>query len=156
MKMKNKIMYLVSIVIVVVMSACGETKIGKVSESIKKAHETNEINREEFDAFFNRFSEDSIFQLSRVNFPISYYSVDIENNKETYVYSKEEFWYTDFTKDREAVTLIEDAYETVIEEGISKTLYIRKGIDNGIRIEYYFEMNEKGEWYLVKIIDYSN
>lgn len=149
-------MYLVGLAIVIAMYGCGETKKEKASESIEKAPETKEITREEFDTFFKRFSEDSVFQLSRVDFPISYYSVDIEDNKEEYVYSKDEFWYIDFTEDSEAATRSEDAYEPVIERGDSKTLYIRKGIDNGIRIEYYFEMNDKGEWYLVEIIDNSN
>lgn len=138
------------------MSQCDETKKEEISESDEKSVGTTKITTEEFNTFFKRFSEDSVFQLSRVGFPLSYYSVDIEDNKEEYVYSKEEFWYTDFTEDGEAAMRNVDAYEPVVEKSDSKTLYTRQGIDNGIWIEYHFETNDQGEWYLVKIVDNSN
>ncbi len=154
--MENKIIYFAGVVIIIIMSGCAETKKEEASEASEKVPETKEIIREEFDTFFKRFSEDSVFQLSRIDFPISYYSVDIEDNKEEYVYNKNDFWYINFIEDSEAATRNADAYEPVIEKGDSKTRYIRKGIDNGIRIEYYFEMNDKGEWYMVEIVDNSN
>jgi hypothetical protein len=140
-------------------SACDNNQEKKSTENIRnieKADSKEEVSSEKFEAFFDRFSKDSVFQISRVEFPISYYAVDIEDNKEEYVYNKAEFWYTDFTEDSEAITRDVDAYKPVLEKGESKTLYTRKGIDNGIWIEYHFETNDKGEWYLVKIIDNSN
>lgn len=154
--MEKTIIYLTGVVMVILMSGCGETKKEEALKAGETAPKTREIIREEFDTFFKRFSEDSVFQLSRIDFPISYYSVDIEDNKEEFVYDKNDFWYIDFTEDRQAATRNTDAYEPVIEKGDLKTRYIRKGIDNGIRIEYYFERNATGEWYMVEIVDNSN
>jgi hypothetical protein len=158
---KMKMKYLVIIGIAFAVFGCGtETKKEKAIESPKvteKFSEVKEVTKEKFDTFFEKFGTDSVFQLSRISFPISYYTVDIEDNKEEYVYSKDDFWYIDFTEDSQAAERKVDAYEPVIKrDDDSKATYIRMGIDNGIRIEYYFEMNDKGEWYLVEIVDNSN
>jgi hypothetical protein len=153
--MKNKIMYWAIFAMLLGLQSCRETKKEKASESIEKGPKAKEITREAFDTFFQQFSEDSIFQLSRIQFPISYYSVDIEDNKEEFVFSTDDFWYIDFTVDSEAATRSVDAYEPIIEREDSKAVYVRKGIDNGIRIEYYFERNDEGKWHLTQIVDNS-
>lgn len=112
---------------------------------------------ENFDEFFLCFSTDTIFQLSRIVFPISYHSIDIEDNKKEYTYTEQDFWYLDFSMDVNASDQIIDAYKPqIIKEGNSKIIYIKKGIDNGIMIEYHFEANDFGKWQLIKIVDKSN
>jgi hypothetical protein len=118
---------------------------------------SNVRDEEDFTLFLEKFGEDSVFQLSRISFPISYYKIDIEDNKEEFVYQKNDFWYIDFSKDISAANKQTDAFESLTKmDGDAKATYIRKGIDNGIRMEYYFERNEKGEWWMVKVVDNSN
>ena len=79
------------------------------------------------------------------------------DNKEEYVYGKGDFSYINFVNDNTANQRETDAYEALVETtSDTETTYIRSGIDNGIRIEYYFKMNENGEWFLEEVIDNSN
>jgi hypothetical protein len=148
---------LLSTIVVFIISCTLEPSrdAGKVNKDV--VDEKNMPIKEDFEAFFQDFATDSMFQSLRIAYPISYYSIDIEDNQEEYVYNKNDFWYIDFTKDSEASAQIVDAYEPlIIKEDDSKILYVRKGIDNGIRIEYHFEINKLGKWHLTKIVDTSN
>lgn len=157
-RIKNKYQFaLLSIMVVFVISCTLEPSRDAGKEDKDVVGEFNVLVKEDFEAFFQDFATDSMFQSSRIAYPISYYSIDIEDNQEEYVYNKYDFWYIDFTVDSEASTQIVDAYEPlIIKEDKSKILYVRKGIDNGIRIEYHFEINKTGKWHLIKIVDTSN
>lgn len=161
-KMKTKIwvnLWFAVVISVILFSCSGRPKTEETSinEPIEEVVEEKNPHKESFDLFFEEFAKDSVFQLSRVSFPISYYSIDIEDNKQEYVYNKDDFWHLDFVEDNEAAERAVDAYEPVlVRESPFKIKYIKKGIDNGIRIEYFFEMNDNGDWNLIKIIDYSN
>ena len=154
--------YIYLIIITVIIFSC-RTKLGREETSSKELKTTNrveekeEIKIEDFESFFKKFSKDSIFQFTRIDFPISYYTIDIEDNKEEYIYNRDEFWYTDFTKDAEAATQEIDPYEPIVRrKSDTEVTYIRMGIDNGIRIEYYFILDPTGKWRMTKIIDNSN
>ncbi|MFY0651642.1 MAG: hypothetical protein JXQ96_06390 [Cyclobacteriaceae bacterium] len=157
MKMINiKFLILMPIVLFSCELAKKEEASGRM-ENESKEPEIKEPVIEEFDKFFERFGEDSIFQIARISFPISYYSKDIMDNKKEYVYGKGDFGYINFVNDNTANQRETDAFEPLIETiSDTETSYIRRGIDNGIRIEYFFNMNENGEWFLEKIIDNSN
>lgn len=154
-KIISKSICLVVFTMLLGMQSCNENQKEKASGTTKREPVSQETTNEAFNTFFQHFSDDSVFQLSRIQFPISYYSMDIEDNKEEYVFNKNDFWYIDFTVDSEAAIRSVDPYEPIIEREDSKAIYIRKGIDNGIRIEYYFERNDEGKWHLVRIIDNS-
>ena len=157
-KIKNNYqLALLSTMVVFVISCTLEPSSDAGKENKDVVGELNMPIKEDFETFFLDFATDSMFQSSRIAYPISYYSIDIEDNQEEYVYNKNDFWYIDFTMDIEASTQIVDAYEPlIIKEDNSKILYVRKGIDNGIRIEYHFEINKIGKWHLIKIVDTSN
>ncbi|MEM1408842.1 MAG: DUF4348 domain-containing protein [Bacteroidota bacterium] len=137
--------------------------------SCTQSEKTNEITEEQnteqtvdleeiesFDQFLIEFGEDSIFQKSRIEFPLSYYTFDIEDNREEYTIPESDWLYEDFTMDKEASKRKVDAYKPVVESKNSKeATYLRKGIDNGIRIEYHFKFLED-KWMLNKVLDYSN
>ncbi len=163
MKVKTRYMKPIYLIIITVVAfGCTtqskrEEASSKEPETVETVKEKKEIEIEDFESFFKRFGEDSIFQFTRIGFPISYYTVDIEDNKEEYVYSRDDFWHTDFTQDVDAATQEIDQYEPVTKKrSDTEITYIRMGIDNGIRIEYYFEVDPTGKWQLIKIIDSSN
>jgi len=39
---------------------------------------SKQVNPEKFHSFFERFNSDSVFQISRVEFPLDYYAIDWE------------------------------------------------------------------------------
>jgi hypothetical protein len=112
---------------------------------------------ESFDTFFKKFSSDSIFQLCRIRFPLSYYVVDIMDNEEEFILLTKDWLFEDFINDHDAMKSKYDQFEgIVLKISNIEYKYVRKGIDNGIKIEYYFELEiEDCRWFLVKIINSS-
>ena len=108
-----------------------------------------------FNIFMEKFGSDEFFQLSRVRFPIEYYFVDIEDVEEKIIIEREDWQFTNFSEDFNAINNEVDGYKVVIEKSNNKVSYFRKGVDNGIWIEYIFELKES-KWYLVKVNDRSN
>lgn len=108
-----------------------------------------------FDDFIKKFSKDSVFQLSRVKFPIiySYTSEDDETGAmSTKQIQKKEWKMIDLVDKMgfgEEVKIIKEIKD-------SKTIELSvNGVDTGLSITYCFEQ-ENNIWYLVKIIDQSN
>jgi hypothetical protein len=105
-----------------------------------------------FKIFIKAFSQDSVFQISRIDFPLNCdYMTDDEDG--TMLNKKIE------QKEWQIINLDEpDEYGLLIEIGkeFNKQVEVKvNGIDNGIAVNYYFKkISEK--WYLVKIIDQSN
>lgn len=108
-----------------------------------------------FEVFFDRFGKDSVFQKSRVKFPLkwSYFGDDYEKLIVKYVDIKE-FFYIDFSEDKNAMERESGKYEVVIEKNNDEINYLLKGYDNGLYMTYAFKLIEEC-WYLVEIIDES-
>ena len=131
----------------------GTIESSDVSEGVSNSKTA--VN-EKFNAFFDRFSADSVFQESRISFPLSYYVSEIAGGTEEYIIEDGEWNFETFYLDKEAANRDIDAFEGVVKEiNSEEVMYLRQGIDNGIRVEYYFEMNDKEEWYLMEVIDKS-
>ena len=101
---------------------------------------------EDFNAFFEKFKKDSVFQKQRVVFPLKVRVFNIDNLK-TEENSLEEENYE---------LLKIDENEVSIEKKISKdsVKIILKGKDNGIYIETQF-LKDKGIWKLESYNDQS-
>ena len=101
---------------------------------------------EDFNAFFEKFKKDSVFQKQRVVFPLKVRIFNIDNLK-TEENSLEEKVY-EFLKI--------DENEVSVEKKISKdsVKIILKGKDNGIYIETQF-LKDKGIWKLESYNDQS-
>jgi hypothetical protein len=109
-----------------------------------------------FNQFFEHFSRDSVFQSSRILFPLTWQSIDDEGNMDKIMIKKSEWTYIDFSHDTIAYKHETDKYKPVIENlGKDTVNYIRDGIDNGIHIEYTFTKFEN-KWVLSKVYDKSN
>lgn len=136
-----KCLFILSTIVVLTFTSC---KNVKHSEDI-----------ENFNAFFDRFSKDSIFQKSRVRFPLPYKSVDIMDDAEEVSIKESEWSYIDFISDQNAHKRNTDAFTGTAEAlDASNARYVRRGIDNGIFVEYLFKRDTL--WRLEQVIDKSN
>ncbi|MEN8191477.1 MAG: DUF4348 domain-containing protein [Bacteroidota bacterium] len=108
-----------------------------------------------FYEFFEKFSRDSLFQKSRVKYPLkwSYYRESYEKLTIEHIKQKD-FTYIDFTEDKNAMEKKSGKYEVVIERSKYEVNYLLKGYDNGIHMNHIFKLVE-GCWFLVEIIDES-
>ncbi|MBE9491200.1 MAG: hypothetical protein IMY67_12955 [Bacteroidetes bacterium] len=108
-----------------------------------------------FNEFFEKFSKDSLFQKSRVKYPLkwSYYRESYEKLTIEHIEQKD-FIYIDFTEDKNAMQKKSGKYEVVIEKSKYEVNYLLKGYDNGIHMNHIFKLVE-GCWFLVEIIDES-
>ena len=131
------------IFILIIFSNCQDQKI----ENNFNPQENQVLTVEEdFNAFFEKFKKDSVFQKQRVVFPLKVRVFNIDNLK-TEENSFEE-------KDYEFLKI--DENEVSMEKKISKdsVKIILKGKDNGIYIETQF-LKDKGIWKLESYNDQS-
>jgi len=104
---------------------------------------------EDFNTFFSKFNADSKFQISRVIFPLKYKA----NN--------EDFELTDYTMTKEKYKVL-NLNRKADEKYLKRTILIKKskvtleerGLDNGIYIDYVFELKD-GKWFLKTFVDQS-
>lgn len=120
------------------------------------AKNTNESLKDDevFEDFFKEFSSNPTFQSSRINFPLKHSYYDGESLIDDEI-SGNDWEYIDFGQDSLASARKEDAYSIELKSNQNSVEYLRKGIDNGISMSYYFE-KRKAQWFLVKILDRSN
>jgi hypothetical protein len=131
------------IFILIIFSNCQDQKI----ENNFNPQENQVLTVEEdFNAFFEKFKKDSVFQKQRVVFPLKVRVFNIDNLK-TEENSLEEENYE---------LLRIDENEVSMEKKISKdsVKIILKGKDNGIYIETQF-LKDKGIWKLESYNDQS-
>lgn len=117
--------------------------------------DTSINQNENFEEFFQKFSKDSIFQISRTQFPLKITQVDILDEKTVITLEKSDWVHLDFTDTVGIEPKSIDAYEQkAVLNGEEIHIQLR-GIDNGIRIDYVFRRIEK-KWILVAWNDFSS
>ncbi|MGB1042061.1 MAG: DUF4348 domain-containing protein [Tenacibaculum sp.] len=109
----------------------------------------------DFRCFLNLFNKDSVFQVSRLGFPIKIY--DFKNKEfelsERLVNEKEySLKQIRFSKINEKEVF--DEYEQIIKLKNNSALIIVTGIENGIAVEYEFKKINK-KWKLISWTDQS-
>ena len=116
----------------------------------------SEINMP-FKEFFTIFGSDSLFQIANITFPLTYSTFDIEDNETQILILKKNWKFIDFTNDAKARNYKMNAFEVILKKDGNCMIYIKKGIDNGINVNYYFYFSvKKNIWTLKKIIDRSS
>ena len=112
---------------------------------------------EDFYSFFERFNSDTVFQISRIEFPLDYYSIDWEKSDysmkndpiDSLNYTAFDLTYNDSFARRE---FDQFTREFELKNDSCKVLF--NGVDNGIHEEYLFvRKNEK--WLFVSATDTS-
>jgi hypothetical protein len=105
-----------------------------------------------FETFIKYFSSDSLFQVSRIDFPLKGKELDEEDEKEIII-NKSAFRKLDFNKDFKNSNGT-DRYELKMKVNGNKATVETRGIDNGIYIDTYFEKKD-GKWKLVSWVNSS-
>jgi|SRR4051812_12537668 hypothetical protein len=108
---------------------------------------------DDFNVFINYFSKDSIFQISRINFPLKVQEYD--SMKDTDVIKTvtiSNFRKLDFTYKKPGTGIDNQQQEIKVEK--NKATIEINGIENGLMIDFYFE-KQNGKWSLVTWIDHS-
>lgn len=97
-----------------------------------------------FNNFFEKFSSDSAFQISRTKFPLKIKWYDIENDRDSFIYMDgSNFEMIDFRKKNS--TGHYDQWEQKIKvngNNTSATIQIR-GIENGIIVDYLLKKSHR-------------
>lgn len=109
-----------------------------------------------FETFIKHFSKDSIFQVSRIDFPLKVRESDPDKDYDLSerIIQKTEFKIMDFTYDKSKSNKQFDRYEQNIKVLENKAVIEIRGIDNGILADYYFE-KKNGIWKLLTWVDSS-
>lgn len=112
---------------------------------------------EDFDVFIKKFSQDSIFQLSRITFPLTYISWDYEEDEEIITTTQKEQYKFDrlfysLKKKEDAYPVFYDNFECKFQDS-GERVFQWKGFYSMDR-RYYFKRIEE-EWFLIKILDYD-
>lgn len=116
---------------------------------------TGESVDDDFNIFIEKFSSDSLFQLSRIKFPLMIIIYDMSNDRDSAMcINKSDFNILDFRKKKSSVQSDQWKQEIVFDnKHTSATIEIR-GIDNGMMVDYLFE-KVNGAWMLIEIKDSS-
>lgn len=113
---------------------------------------------EKFDDFIKLFAQDSIFQISRIEFPLKYLSWDYEKDKEyetaiskeKYKFDNLYFYLLDCGQD--AFPIFYDNFECKFGD-TGEMVFRWIGFTDVDRRYYFKRIN--GIWFLVKILDYD-
>lgn len=135
----NRSFRLVSILIVLYLTSCSLVK------NVHTHDVDNMTNIEDFDAFYDKFHRDSIFQMSRIKFPLKGIMID---GWEQEKWNKEN-WLTLKTKvyDIDTTMYMTDYIKT--NKSFVEKAWIK---DSGFFMEYRFKVIRK-KWYLVYAVD---
>lgn len=101
---------------------------------------------EGFDAFFDRFERDSVFQLSRASFPLKV--VISDDNEEIKVLNRREWKFADFINIKGLIVS-----KTLITR--NRKLVLFQIEDTGVNVTYFFDRKD-GLWWLTSIVDESD
>jgi hypothetical protein len=97
---------------------------------------------ENFKIFITYFSNDSAFQLSRIQFPLKVKELDDDFELAERTIQSINFRRMNFGRDK----LVNNYSQNIKVKGEKAVIEIR-GIENGITADYYFE-NINGKWFL--------
>lgn len=135
--------------------SCGASNSDTRREAVSEPSLTQtQTKMEDFGSFFQRFTTDSVFQISRVDFPFHIRTSSEGDESET-VIDKAAWRFSPFHYDSSFATRRVDAYTQQVKSyGDTISLELR-GVDNGIYIDYEFVFRN-GKWFMVSGSDYSN
>lgn len=106
---------------------------------------------ENFKTFWKSFVNDSVFQMERTHFPLTYIYFQSEEIEEEH----DDMITEDVSAEDWRFIELEDEYsKNKIKKGNDYYIVEKVGIENGIYIKYTFAATN-GKWYLVKIVDRS-
>ncbi|WP_444666809.1 DUF4348 domain-containing protein [Flavobacterium columnare] len=146
--------YFVVLLTILSISCKKETTTIEAPKEVKKIQPTP-INAntksidDDFKSFLEVFSKDSVFQLSRVTFPLVLEEwIDPETGTEKKLIDKKTYEILDFRYPKDALTREYDRYTQTVKFKDNKAVVEIRGVDNGIYVDYIFE-KINGKWLLI-------
>jgi len=122
--------------------------------SCKKEELSSQKTDENFEIFIEKFSADSLFQISRVKFPLPIIELDDDYNPVSKKINKADYNIINLRYNDSLAKRQYDKYSQKTKiEGNKRTIEIR-GIENGIMIDNYFE-KQNGKWIFIGWKDLS-
>ncbi|MFM9948680.1 MAG: DUF4348 domain-containing protein [Saprospiraceae bacterium] len=107
-----------------------------------------------FETFLSYFNKDSVFQISRIDFPFKIKENDSDYKPVERIIQKSEWRKIDFSYDESSANTEFDRYEQKnVVDGDKAVIEVR-GIENGIMVDVYFE-KKNGKWKLLTWVDSS-
>ena len=163
MNLRNILLLLLAVTFISCSNSSDRTSTSGQSTSNKIAADSNNNKKyqpsnipadldSKFEKFIEYFNKDSLFQVSRIDFPLKVRAFDEDKEIET-VITKSDFRMLHFG-DKSAKTREYDKYEETIKVNGNKAVIKTRGIDNGIFIDIYFE-KKNGTWKLLTWVDSS-
>jgi hypothetical protein len=126
----------------------------KDNKTISKILQSSDNVDDNFELFIKHFSEDSVFQISRITFPFKQTITGIEDEKDSIrLINMSEFFEKFDFRTKEYNGRYDKWKQFVKIDGEKAVIQIR-GIDNGIFVDYYFE-KKNGRWTFLEVIDSS-
>ncbi|WP_375605109.1 DUF4348 domain-containing protein [Flavobacterium davisii] len=146
--------YFILLLTILSISCKKETTTIEVPKVVKKMQPTS-INAntksidDDFKSFLEVFSKDSVFQVSRVTFPLVLEEwIDPETGTEKKLINKKAYETIDFRYPKDALTREYDRYTQTVKFKDNKAVVEIRGVDNGIYADYIFE-KINGKWLLI-------
>lgn len=146
----------ISILIILFLISCGTkptnstiTDRGADSLTISK-----NIDQEDFNEFFKKFTTDSVFQVERTKFPFRVIWMT-EAGETTHETEKDNWTHSTFYYDDSYASRQVDAYTQKIKQYSDSVVLEQRGVGNGIYVDYKF-IRDNGKWILFTGKDYSN
>lgn len=137
--------FVIIVVILFVFISCADR--GKKDE--KSIPQKTESQIENFEVFFDKFSSDSVFQSSRIKFPLPVETYDIDSekfDKSTIAADKWTFFnIKELDKKKYILNTIKEKDQNIVKIQVE---------DTGVSVDYIFQKQED-KWMLIKIVDES-
>jgi|SRR3954471_3659958 len=141
---------------IVFFSSCSDEK--EIKNDSKENHSTfveenkkntDTLGVENFDLFIEKFSNDSEFQVSRINFPLNVETYDIDDESyEKSTIKKSEWKFFDLKN------LDEKKIRKINRDVDNNYILNIQIMDTGVFVDYIFK-SKNNEWILIKIVDKS-
>jgi len=155
MKTNFSLIVIVSVTLIFLCRCNSQSSYKFLNNDTDKFYDTNYNN---FKSFLKRFKNDSVFQHSRIKFPLIKENLvgDLDEAKnETIQIDSSKWTYLTLHYDSSYATRKIDAYSEEILFSKDTAHLSYNGIDNGINVEFIF-VNYDGIWYLIRWKDLSD
>lgn len=145
--------YLFNIIICfigILLISCSHLFKGEPENVKEKPMFVSDQKDEDFNIFIKQFQNDSVFQNSRIVFPLRTlsYNTDTENWEEKLINNNREWGFMNFSK-------LPNNYLRIINKKTdTEVAYNIQIIDTGVSVDYCFKIKD-GKWYLIEIKDES-
>lgn len=154
-----KMRYSAILFFILVQLICTDIKIfGAAASAVNQATEAAQVTvpeeNEDFKFFLHQFAHDTLFQVSRIKFPLPSETFSEDGSAEIdTIYIQKKNWEFISLIDNEYITTVYDNFNCELRDTGERVLAF-EGLASGVLVRYYFKLIDK-KWFLVKTRDLS-